>query len=185
MKNAILTVLMMLPAAAGATEYSLKDAGDFAPAGQRVEFADRFGWEKYKVDFEFSLDSSGRALSKDSKLALVITKRNGKTWDYTCKAKGKNALGANINFIHGKGISVVAECRIAEDDFAKAVGLDKDDVGAPSLVFHAMVADGKVEPGAQRGLYFLPSAQIESSDLNVYAAHGSDPSDLAVVFRSN
>ena len=70
-------------------------------------------------------------------------------------------------------------------DFDKAVGLDKDDVGLPTLVFQAMIQDGRVTPGAQRGLAFLPAGQIESSELNSYACLNDDPTNLAVVFRSN
>lgn len=185
MKFTLFMGLALLPLCAGAAEYSVSDAGGFAPAGHRVEFSDRYGWESYRVCFDFSLEASGRALSKDSKLSLKILKRDGKTWDYACRAKGRDALTANINFLNGRGISVVAECRIDEEEFAEAVGLNKEDVGLPNLVFHAMIQDGKVTPGAQRGLYFLPAAQIESSELNAYAWRNDDPSSLAVLFRSN
>lgn len=184
MKNAILALLMALPGLVHAEAYSLKDAGDFAPLGQRVEFADRYGWRRYEVDFNFGLDESNRALTRGSKLAVKILRRDGSTWKYTCKAKNE-ALSANINFIHGRGISVVVDCRIDQKEFAKAVDLDKDDVGFPSLVFHAMIQDGQVTAGAQRGLYFSPGGQMESSEMNAYAALSEDPTNLAVVFRSN
>ena len=185
MRLPILAALVLLPSLSFAESYSIKDEGDFAPLGQRVEFADRFGWLSYKVDFHFNLDSASRSLTRDSKLTIHIVKRDGRTWSYTCKAKGGAPMTANINFLYGQGISVVAQCRIAEKDFAKSVDLDKDDVGIPNLVFQALIKDGKVSAGAQRGLYFLPGGQIESSDLNAYAAANDDPSSLAVVFRSN
>lgn len=185
MKKTIFAVLMLVPMALRAAEYSIQDAGDFVPVGLRVEFADRFGWESYKVKFDFGLETSGRALSKDSKLTLKITKRDGKEWQYSCKAKGRRALAANVNFLHGKGISVVAQCRIAQDDFAEVVGLDGEDVGLPTLVFHAVIQDGQISPGAQRGLYFLPGGPIASSVLNEYASSSDDASSLTVLFRSN
>lgn len=184
MKLVLLAALLLAPAVCRAESYSLHDEGDFAPSGQRVEFADRFGWQSYKADFKFGLDSTGRALTKSSKLKVVINRREGGKWSYTCKAKGDDAMTANINFMYGQGISVVAECRVAERDFAKAVNLDPADVGLPNLVFQVMIQNGKVRPGAQRGFYFLPGGQIESSVLAAYASADSDPSNLAVVFRS-
>ena len=184
MKLPIIAVLLLLPALCRAEKYSLRDEGDFAPVGQRVEFADRYGWRGYHVDFDFGLDETGRVLSKDSRLVVKITKRDGKEWSYTCKAKGTMPMTANVNFMFGQGISVVAECRIPEKEFAKAVDLDPQDVGLPNLVFQANIQDGKVTPGAQRGIYFMAGGQIESSDLNAYASTDNDPSNLAVVFRS-
>jgi hypothetical protein len=180
-----LAVLLLLPGVSFAEKYSLKDQGDFMPSGQRVEFADRYGWQTYQVDFNFGLDQGGRYLSTNSKLKVRITKRDGKTWSYTCKAKGGQPLMANINYLFGKGISIVAECRIPEKNFAKAVDMDAQDVGLPTLVFQVVIQDGEVKPGAQRGLYFVPGGQIESSELNAYAANNEDPTALAVVFRSN
>lgn len=185
MKLSLIAALLLLPALCSAEKYSVRDEGDFAPAGHRVEFADRYGWRSYKVDFDFGLDETNRLLTKDSRLTVKIEKRDGKTWTYSCKARGGNAMTANINFLFGQGISVVAECRIPEKEFAKAVELDAQDVGLPNLVFQAMIQDGAVRPGAQRGLYFMAGGQIESSELNAYASADADPSNLAVVFRSN
>lgn len=185
MKTLLAVLALSCLSVLNAGAYSLRDEGGFEPTGQRVEFADRYGWDAYRVDFDFGLDAAGRALTDKSKLTLKIVKKDGSAWEYACRAKGKRPLAANINFVHGKGISVVVECRIAENEFAQAVGLDKEDVGSPSLVFHAIVQDGKVLPGAQKGLYFLPSGQIESSELNAYASSEGDPSNLAVYFRSN
>ncbi|MBI3552217.1 MAG: hypothetical protein HY077_06845 [Elusimicrobia bacterium] len=188
MRLSMLAMLLLLPASSFAEKYELKDAGDFMPplgSQNRIEFADKYGWRNYSVDFDFGLDQGGRTLSRESKLTVHIVKRDGKTWSYTCKAKGSQPLMANVNFLYNKGISVVAECRIPEKDFAKAVGLDPQDVGLPSLVFQAMIQDGEVKVGAQRGLYFIPGGQIESSELNAYAANNEDPTALAVVFRSN
>ena len=146
-----------------AASYSIIDKGDFAPTGQRVEFADLYHWKNYEVQFDFGLDLNQRVLSGDSKLKLRIVKIDGKTWTYTCKAKGKQPLVANTNFIIGKGVSVVAQCRIPENEFAKAVDLHADDVGLPTFVFQVMVEDGQAVSGAQRGFYFNPGGQIESS----------------------
>lgn len=181
-KLTLLAVLLALPGLGSAAQYRLKDAGDFAPAGQRVEFADRYGWVGYSVDFEFGLEDGGRALTRGSKLKIQIERRSGGTWTYVCKAKGKDAMTANINFLYGKGISVVADCRIPERQFAKLVDLDWQDVGFPNLVFQVLIQGGQVRPGSQRGVYFVSGAQIESSDLNGYATSGAD--GLAVVFRS-
>jgi hypothetical protein len=74
---------------------------------------------------------------------------------------------------------------LPEKEFAKAVDLDAEDVGLPNLVFQAMIQDGKVVAGAQRGLYFLPGGQIQSSEMNAYLAAVDDPAGLAVIFRSN
>lgn len=183
MKLTLLAVLLLLPGLARAEQYSVKDQGDFEPNGTRVEFADRYGWVGYKVDFDFGLDDGGKTLSRRSKLKVTIERRDGSSWTYTCKAKGKDAMTANVNFLYGKGISVVADCKIPEKQFAKAVDLDAEDVGFPNLVFQAIIQDGQVRPGAQRGVYFMPGGQIESTDLNAYASSGSD--GLAVVFRSN
>lgn len=183
--RALGTLLILIPGLCAAEKYSVRDEGDFAPSGHRVEFADRYGWRNYRVDFDFGLDQGDRALTRDSRLTVKIVKRDGKTWSYTCKAKGKQPMTANVNFLYGKGISVVAECRIPERDFARAVELDQEDVGLPNLVFQAIIQDGQTRPGAQRGLYFIPGGQIESSELNAYAAANDDPSSLAVVFRGN
>jgi hypothetical protein len=183
MKLTLLAVLLLVPGLVRAEQYRVKDKGDFAPAGARVEFADRYGWRGYSVDFEFGLDDDRKTISKGSRLKVVIDRRDGSRWTYTCKAKGKDAMTANVNFMFGQGISVVADCRIPERRFAKAVDLDAEDVGFPNLVFQAVIRDGKVFPGAQRGVYFVPGGQIESSDLNAYASSGQD--GLAVVFRSN
>jgi hypothetical protein len=184
MRPLLLALLMFAPGVLSAEKYSLRDVGDFAPAGHRVEFADRYGWRRYQVDFDFGLDEGSRALTRASRLRVKILKRDGSSWKYACKAK-KGDLGANINFLHGKGISVVVDCRIGRKAFAKAVGLDKDDVGLPTLVFQAMIQDGRVTPGAQRGLSFLPAGQIDSSELNAYVSLNEDPTNLAVVFRGN
>ncbi len=186
MKKAIISILVLsfcAPLARAGEKFSLKDEGDFFPVGHRVEFADRYGWRNYSVEFDFSLDGA-RRLSKDSKLTIEVFKRDGDTWKYTCRARGRDRIIANINYLHGKGISVVAECRIDEEDFAQAVGLHKDDVGSPQLVFQALIKNGRVHAGAQRGLYFILSGDFSSSELNAYASVDHDPSNLAVPFRS-
>jgi len=184
MKRLFFALLLFAPVMARAQRYSLRDEGEFQTLGHRVEFCDRFGWRSYQVDFDFGLDQQNRTLTKDSRLTLRIVKRDGRRWDYTCKARGRRPLNANINFLYGRGISVVVDCRIDEKSFARAVELDPEDVGVPSLVFHAVIQDGKVTPGAQRGIYFQPAVQIAASELSPYAAANEDPASLAVVFQS-
>src|SRR5436309_646074 len=94
-----LAALLLLPGLVRAEQYRVKDKGDFAPAGTRVEFADRYGWTTYSVDFAFGLDDNGKTLSKSSKLKLTIDRRDGSRWTYTCKAKGGNAMTANVQFM--------------------------------------------------------------------------------------
>ncbi len=185
MKFTALAFLLLLPGPLFAAPYTLEDSGDFQPAGHRVEFADRYGWRGYKMKLEFGVEAGGRQLTKDSKLSIRILRRSGADWEYTCRARGKNALVPNINLLYGKGMSVVVECEVDQEDFADAVNLSKEDVGSPRLVFHAMILNGEVRLGAQRGLYILPSGQFEASELNAYASVNDDPSNLSVVFRSN
>ncbi|HAM36438.1 MAG TPA: hypothetical protein DEB40_08000 [Elusimicrobia bacterium] len=184
MKRLIFALAMLAPGGAWAERYSLRDVGDFQPSGQRVEFYDRFGWRGYEVDFDFGLDEGNRMLSSDSRLKLRVQKRDGGRWNYTCKAKGRRPLIANINFLWGKGISVVVECRVDEKAFAKAVGMDPDDVGNPTIVFHAMIQEGQVTPGPQRGLYFEPTGRLAAAELGPYTSKNDDPSSLTVLFRS-
>lgn len=177
-----LLLLLALPAVGRAERYRVKDAGGFQPLGQAVEFADRYRWQSYTVDFDLSLEDNNRSLGRGSKLKLRVERRGGGSWSYTCKAKGRSPMTANINFLYGKGISVVAECPLPPKEFAKAVDLDPADVGAPSLLFQVNLQDGKASPGAQKGVVFAPSVSIDASELNAYAAAAQD--GLAVVFRS-
>lgn len=186
MKEGLLALLLFstaCPVGASAGKYSYREEGDFAAAGHRVEFYDRYGWRSYEVTFTFGLDQNARALTKESRLDLKVKRRKGGAWSYSCRNKGQETIYANINYLFGKGISIVAECRIPEDEFAEALGLHAEDVGQPNLVFHVLVEEGKVRPGAQRGIYFAPGGQIESSELAAYAADHDDPTSLAVVFR--
>lgn len=180
---ALMLSLFFAPLLHARPAFSIRDTGDFFPVGHRVEFADRYGWRSYTVDFDFGLDGR-RKLSKDSKLTLTVLKRDGDTWEYTCRVKRRGGIYANINYLHGKGISIVAQCRIDEEEFADAVGMHKDDVGIPNLVFHVLVKNGKVSAGAQRGLYFIPNGDFGTSELNTYASVDHDPSNLSVPFRS-
>lgn len=183
MRPALLALLLSVPALCRAETYRIKDQGDFQPQGQAVEFADRFRWQSYSVDFKLELENGAHALARGSKLWLKIVRRDGSKWSYTCKAKGRSPMTANINFLYGSGVSVVAECRIPPKDFADAVDLDQEDVGAPILVFQVNVNEGKAAPGAQRGIAFDAAAPIEASELNAYAAAAQD--SLAVVFHSS
>lgn len=180
MKRALAVLVLLLPALACAEAYQLRDEGDFSPAGYRVEVYDRYGWKVYRVDFDFGLDPASRRLARGSTLKLTIERQDGR-WSYTCKAKREGELSANVNYLYGTGIAVVAACRLPAKKFAKAVDLDAEDVGQPTLVFEAVVQDGKVSAGVQRGVYF--SGVPESSDLHEYASP-PDAANLAVLFHN-
>jgi len=180
MKALLACVLLSLPALAGAETYRLREEGDFVAAGYRLEAYDRFGWRAYRVSFDFGLDPATRTLSRGSTLKLELARRKGGAWSYTCKAKRERELSANVNFLYGTGISVVASCRLPAAKFAKAVGLDPEDVGQPTLVFEALIQGGQVTPGAQRGMSF--AAVPASSELAPYAA-APDAEGLAVLFH--
>lgn len=184
MAFAFLSAALSAADVAWAEKYSLKDEGEFQPMGHRVEFYDRFGWRSYAVDFDFGLEEGGQSLTKGSRLSLRITKRDGSSWDYTCKTGGRRQLNSNINFIYGKGLSVVVDCRIDDKSFARAVELHPDDVAASNLVFQAIVMDGKVRPGAQRGISLQPAAQLAATELVPYLGASEDAAGLAVVFQS-
>ena len=75
-------------------------------------------------------------------------------------------------------------CRIKPRKFAKAVRIDRDLVGEPTLVFQVMVKNGKARAGVQKGMYFLATGEIEAGSLNPYATPHQDPSELGVLFTS-
>ncbi len=183
MKRFLFVAALMIPGLARAHEYVLRDSGEFQPLGQLVEFYDRFGWRSYEVEFDFGLDDTSRSLSSGSRLVLHIVKLDGSRWDYSCKASGRRPLSANINVLFDSRVSVVADCRIDEKSFARAVGLHPDDVGTPDLVFQAIVQDGRASVGAQCGIVLQPSAQSAATELSPYLAASDDPGGLAVVFQ--
>jgi hypothetical protein len=183
MKNLLAALLLTLPSLARAHQYQLHDVGQFQPLGQAVEFYDRFGWRSYEVDFDFGLDQAGLSLTSDSRLALRILMRDGGRWDYTCKVSGRRSLNANINVLFDNRVSVVADCRIDVGSFAKSVDLHPDDVGAPDLVFQAIVQDGRVSAGAQCGIAISPAPQSAATELGPYLSAGEDAGGLAVVFQ--
>jgi len=180
MKSFLLAALLGLPASAGAGEYELRDSGEFLPLGQHIEFFDRFGWRSYEVDFGFDLE--GGSLSGGSRLSVRILKKDGSRWSYSCKAS--RGLTANINTLFDGRVSVVAGCRIDPRSFAKAVGLHAEDIGIPSLVFQAVVANGKAFPGAQRGIVLPQAAQSWATELSPYLASADDANSLAVMFQT-
>ncbi|MFA6317406.1 MAG: hypothetical protein WC943_08305 [Elusimicrobiota bacterium] len=185
MKAVLSALLLAASSSAMAAPFTVEDEGGFYPTGRPVEFHQRYGWRGYRVRFEFGLDAAGRSLTKDSRLTLQVFMRDGGTWEYSCRARGRSALTANINDIPNKAVSVVAECRIPEKEFAKAVDLDPLDVGIPSLVFHAVVQDGAVRLGAQRGLYIIPTEESATGELGDYASAEHSPSNPSVLFHSN
>ena len=177
-------VLVLSVSASAAEKYRVKDSGGFGPTGRYIEFASRYGWKAYEVDFKFGVDWDRRVLSEKSKLTVKITKNDGKTWKYKCRAKDRREMWANINKLYGKGISVLTECRIDPKDFGKAVGLDYDLVGEPTLVFQVMIKNEEAEAGVHKGMYFLSAGQIAASPMNQYATKIDDPSNLGVLFSS-
>jgi len=181
MKRILFAAALMFPGLARAHEYALHDAGEFQPLGQLVEFYDRFGWRSYEVEFDFGLDEAG--LSQGSRLDLRILRRDGSRWDYTCKTSGRRPLNANVNVLFDNRVSVVADCRIDERSFARAVDLHPDDVGAPDLVFQAIVQGGWASVGAQCGIVLQPAQQSSATELSPYLAARDDPGGLAVVFQ--
>ena len=184
MKILVLAILCLAPAVARAEKYSLHDAGEFQPLGYGIEFYDRFCWRGYEVDFDFDLDLANLTLGRHSRLKLRIAKRGGGHWDYSCKTGGRRPLAANVNALYGQGISVVVDCGIESRAFAKALALDPKEVGAPRLVFQALVNNGRVLPGAQRGIFLNADGPGTAPELKPYVLGKEDPAGLAVVFQS-
>lgn len=187
MKRAAIMLAVMVGLAATAVageRYTVQDKGGFGRTGRHVEFPSRYGWESYEVDFSFGLERHARALTRRSKLTLKVTMRDGSTWKYRCKASREDEMWANINKLYGKGISILTECRISPKKFAKAVDLDPDLVGDPTLVFHVTVKDGQASVGVQKGMYFVATGDINAGPMRNYAIMQSDPSNLGVIFAS-
>ncbi|TBR22408.1 hypothetical protein EPO15_08215 [bacterium] len=186
MKRIIAALLLSVLAsgASAAERYEVKDRGGFGSTGRLVEMASRFGWDSYSADFEFGLEPGQRTITKDSVLKLTIHRRDGSDWSTKCKAKHSDRMWANVNRLYNKGVSVLAECRVAPGEFAKLVKLDEGLVGDPTLVFQAMVKDGEAEAGIQKGFYFLNAAEIEAGELASFSTREGDPSALSVVFNS-
>lgn len=178
MNAAVLVLLLSAPAFAG-ERVQVRDTGGFDPSGRTIEFPDRFGWTAYEAAFDFSLGDDGR-LSRDARLDIVIVRRGGKRWKYSCRTS-KEDLSARVVPL-GARTSVIAECRVKPKEFAKAVDLHPEDVGAPLFVFEAVLEAGRARAGGQRGLRFRPDAPVASMDLSPYAA-SPDAAGLAVLFR--
>lgn len=178
---AALALLLSAPSALAGESLRVRDAGGFDPAGRTVEFPDRFGWRSYEADFKFSLDDGGR-LAESSRLDVVIMRRGGGKWKYSCRASSEELTARVVPL--GSRTSVIAECRVRPKSFAKAVDLHPEDVGAPVLVFEAVIEGGAARAGGQRGLRFRPDAPVASLDLSPYAA-SPDAAGLAVVFRAD
>lgn len=178
--RAILSLLLLSTSAFAGERMTVRDAGGFDPSGRTVEFPDRFGWRGYEAQFDFSFDDDG-SLSDSSRLNVVIKRRGGGKWKYTCRTSADD-LAARVVPLGGR-ISVVAECRVKPKYFAKAVDLDPEDVGAPSFVFEAVIEGGQARPGGQRGLRFRPDAPVASVDLSPFAV-SPDAGGLALLFRA-
>lgn len=179
-KNAAVLVLLLSAPALAGERVQVRDAGGFDPSGRTIEFPDRFGWTAYEASFDFSLDADGR-LSRASRLDIVIVRRGGNRWKYSCRVS-KEDLSARVVPL-GARTSVIAECRVKPKQFAKSVDLHPDDVGAPLFVFEAVLEAGRARAGGQRGLRFRPDAPVASMDLSPFAA-SPDAAGLAVLFRA-
>ncbi|MBI5247461.1 MAG: hypothetical protein HY923_09780 [Elusimicrobia bacterium] len=179
-KRALAAALLLAAPSFAGEKMTVKDAGGFDPAGRTVEFPDRFGWTSYEASFAFSLGDD-RTLENSSRLDLIIHRRGGGKWKYSCRASSEE-LSARVVPLGGR-VSVIAECRVRPKAFAKAVDLDADDVGAPVFVFEAVLEGGQVRAGGQRGLRFRPDSPVASLDLNPYAS-SPDAAGLALVFRN-
>lgn len=179
--RALFFVLLLSSSAFAGERMTVRDAGGFDPAGRTVEFPDRFGWRGYEAEFSFSFAEDG-TLSGASRLHIVIARRGGGKWKYTCRASSDD-LTTRVVPLGGR-VSVIAECRVRPKAFAKAVDLDAEDVGAPLFVFEAVIENGLARAGGQRGLRFRPDAPVASLDLSPFAA-SPDAAGLAVVFRAD
>lgn len=186
MKRVIVLIALALLAsgASAADRYHVTDKGGFGSTGRLVEMASRFGWASYQADFDFGLELGKRGVTRDSTLKLTIVRHDGSKWSTKCKAKHADKMWANVNMLYGKGIAVLAECRVSPSAFADLVDLDEGLVGEPTLVFQALVNDGKAVAGVHKGMYFFAAAQIESGELSSFATPDSDPSNLGVIFNS-
>lgn len=178
MKLLALLILSISPVSA-AERLSVTAKGGFDAEGRLVEFSDHFGWRSYEATFSFGLEEDGKTLTRDSKLDLAVVSKNGARRHMACRAK-KGDLSARVISIGGRQ-SVIADCRLSVKDFARAVELHHEDVGAPIFVFEAVIEGGHVRPGGQRGLYFRPDTPVLSSILVAYAGNGGG-SGLAVLF---
>ncbi|MFH1723860.1 MAG: hypothetical protein ABII00_04470 [Elusimicrobiota bacterium] len=181
---AFVAILALAASASAAEKYSVRDTGGFASTGRHVEFVKRYGWRSYEVEYDFGIDLSSKRLTRDSKLRVKITKTDGDTWSYRCRAKEARRMWANINMLYGKGISVMTECRVEPKKFAKAVGLDADLVGEPTIVFHVMIKDGEARAALHKGFYFVAGGEIEAGAMNQYVSRENDPSNMGVLFAS-
>lgn len=181
---AVLALAVLASGASAEDRYKVADRGGFGATGRLVEMATRFAWDSYEAVFDFGVEPGGRTVTRDSTLKLTIARRDGSTWSTKCKAKHEDRMWANVNRLYNKGVSVLAECRIPPKEFGKLVGLDAGLVGEPTLVFQAMVKDGRAEAGIQKGLYFLSANEIEQGELASFAVREGDPSALGVVFNS-
>ena len=180
----LLALALLASGASAADRYRVTDKGGFGSTGRHVEMASRFGWASYQADFDFGLELGKRGVTRDSTLKLTIVRHDGSKWSTKCKAKNPDKMWANVNMLLGKGVSVLAECRVDPKAFAALVDLDEGLVGEPTLVFQALVNDGKAEAGVHKGMYFFSAAEIEAGELASFATRESDPSALGVVFNS-
>jgi len=187
MKRALFAVcacIALAGSAAAAERFSVTDKGGFGNTGRLVEFANRYAWQSYEIKYEFGLDMESRSLTRKSQLNLTVHRTDGSKWEYRCRASEAGAMWANVNMIYGKGVSVLTECRISPKKFAKAVTLNEELVGEPTLVFHVMIKDGQATAGLHKGFYFTGDSEIAAGGMNQYATEGADPSNLGVLFAS-
>lgn len=180
----LFALAVLASGASAADRYRVTDTGGFGSTGRHVEMASRFGWASYKAEFDFGLELGKRGVTRDSTLKLTIVRHDGSKWSTKCKAKHQDRMWANVNMLFGKGISVLAECRVDPSAFADLVDLDAGLVGEPTLVFQALVNNGVASAGVHKGMYFFSAAEIAAGELASFATSESDPSALGVIFNS-
>lgn len=180
----ILALLFLTSSATAAERFVVHDEGIFAPTGRLIEFADKYGWKSYRMKFSFGFDDAQLRVTEGSKLALRIEKKDGSHWAYKCRNR-PGYMRTNVNPMMGGGISILVECLIPPKDFSWAVGLKPEQVGVPTLVVHVIMKERTVKIGAQKGFYFLAVGQMEASEMQSFATHEEDPSELTVLFRTD
>jgi hypothetical protein len=178
-------LLASISLAARAERFSIIDKGGFGNTGRFIELPDRYGWDSYEIKYDLSVDLGSRRLDDDAKLEITIKKKDGDLWRYRCRpSASRRLMWANVNTLMGAGVSVLTECRVDPRRFSYAVDLDPDQVGFPTIVFHARIVNGRAEAGIHKGLYFVKGEGMEAGPMLPYSISDPDPTDLGVLFKS-
>lgn len=175
-------VLLGTVAAAQEERYALSEDGRFGKTGQPIEFYHRYGWESYSVDLEFGVTDDGE-LTSDSTLDVKIRKTEGGRWSYRCRLSDGNTQ-ATVKNISKTVTTILFECKIRPGRFAKAAGVDADQVADARLVYQVVMRDGVPSAGRWRGIYLLPVTRFEAMEMNGYASRRGEKERLTVIFKS-